>query len=245
MTRQKGATAAPAPASLGSKSRVSGSIDVNILLAFIFGVVFLAIMLCFAIWFPNPPPFQLKVFMVALSTAAAGIGAVLPGRLNVEFKSTVRAGGALALFVIVWFSQPVLEQTVVTLEEPKQSADPVIAAFLLDLDKGDAFAAYAQLDQVTIDSMVPTPALWQQLYDANIKPLGMRESRTLMGVNSVTSPAGVPVGIYKTYSYLGKYSAINGCRAEVVTVRANQDKHWRVYSYLISPMTIACPPSTK
>jgi uncharacterized protein DUF4019 len=225
-----------------TRARLTGSIDINILFSFVFGVVFLAIMLGFATWYPNPTPFQIKVFVTALSAAAAGVGAVIPGILNVRIKVVVRAGGALALFVIVWFSQPVLEQTVVTLQAPTESPTPVIDQFLSDLDKHDVAKAYADLDPLSRETMVPTLALWQQLYDANIKNLGQLESRKLMGVNSATSPSGAPVGIYQSNSYLGKYSNISGCRPEAVTVRATQDKQWRVYSYVIASSSIDCPP---
>jgi hypothetical protein len=222
---------------------LTGVIDINVLLSFVFGVIFLSIMLGFATGYPNPTPFQLKVFMTALSTAAAGVGAVIPGFLDVRVKGVVRAGGALGLFVVVWFSQPAIVQAVVTLEMPKQPANPVVSKFLSDLDSGDSGTSYNDLDQASRDTMVPTQALWQQLYDANVKDLGNLESRKLMGVNSITSPPGIPVGIYQQYSYIAKYSNVPGCRQEAVTVRATQDKQWRVYSYLISPVTIDCGPS--
>lgn len=239
MSRGSEATASRA------RSIINGAIDINILLAFVFGVVFLAVMLGFAIGFPNPAPFQIKVFVTALALAAAGVGAVLPGSLNIKYKNTVRASGALALFAIVWFSQPALEQNVVTLRAPTESPEPVVAAFLQSLDDGDTAASYAALDPVAVDAMVPTQQGWQRLYDANIRPLGRTESRMQMGVSSVTSPPGHPVGIYRTYSYLGAYSAIGGCREQAVTVRATQAKDWRVYSYVISPITIPCMPAGK
>jgi hypothetical protein len=228
-----------------TQKRIVGTIEINTLLGFIFGVIFLSVMLGFAVGFPNPTPFQLRVFMTALSTAAAGIGAVLPGYIEVRYKNLVRAGGALALFVIVWFFQPVIERHIVTLEAPSQSPDLVVSKFFADLDSGDVAATYRDLDQVSRDTMVPTEALWRQLYDANLKDLGKVETRKLMGVNAFESPSGFPVGIYQQFNYLTKFSNDSGCRPEALIVRATQDKQWRVYSYQISPASIECGPAAK
>ncbi len=56
------------------RGKITGTIDINTLLAFGFGVAFLIVMLGFAVAFPNPTPFQVRVFMTALATSAAGVG---------------------------------------------------------------------------------------------------------------------------------------------------------------------------
>jgi len=77
--------------------------------AFAFGVVFVVVMIYIALYVPNPTPTQWFVFRVVLALAAAGVGALLPGLLTVEAPPYVRAGGALALFVVVyWFNPPKL-----------------------------------------------------------------------------------------------------------------------------------------
>ena len=86
-------------------------------LAFTFGVVFVVVMLCLAVFFPNPTETQWFVFRVVLALAAAGVGAVLPGVINIQAGTVIRAGGALALFVIVyWYNPPKLVSS-----PPKQS----------------------------------------------------------------------------------------------------------------------------
>lgn len=84
---------------------VQGSISVDSLLAFSFGVVFVICLLVFAVAIPNPTDFTAFVFRVVLSLAAAGVGAVLPGLLEVTLPG-VRAGGALALAAVVYFMNP-------------------------------------------------------------------------------------------------------------------------------------------
>ena len=76
-------------------------------LSFIFGVVFVSVMLTVAVFIPNPTPFQQWLFRVVLALAAAGVGAVVPGMINVEWKDPkIRAAGAFALFVIVYLLNP-------------------------------------------------------------------------------------------------------------------------------------------
>jgi hypothetical protein len=80
--------------------------------AFAFGVVFLGIMLALAVFIPEPTDYQFFIFRVALALAAAGIGAVVPGFLHVEWKPKskympyIRAGGAIALFLIIYQLNP-------------------------------------------------------------------------------------------------------------------------------------------
>lgn len=75
--------------------------------AFAFGVCFLGALLLIAVRFPNPPPFQYTVFRVVLALSAAGVASLLPGFVRVEIPGSIRAGGAVAVFVIVYFLNPV------------------------------------------------------------------------------------------------------------------------------------------
>ena len=82
----------------------------QLIIAFSFGVTFVVTLIVLAIRFPNPTAFQYTVFRTILSLAAAGAAAMIPGFLNVELSATqaflLRAGGALAVFVIVFFRNP-------------------------------------------------------------------------------------------------------------------------------------------
>ena len=71
-----------------------------------FAVCFLLTLIVLAIKFPEPKPFQLTVFRVILSLAAAGIAASIPGLIEFEIKPGLRAGGALAVFAIIYFINP-------------------------------------------------------------------------------------------------------------------------------------------
>ena len=74
--------------------------------AFAFGVLFVAVLLGLAVVFPEPTAFQYTVFRIVLSLAAAGVAALVPGFLEVNVSTWVRAGGALGVFVVVYFYNP-------------------------------------------------------------------------------------------------------------------------------------------
>ena len=82
----------------------------QIVLAFIFGAIFITTLIVLAVAFPKPTSFQEGVFRIVLSLAAAGVASMIPGFLNVELGPSigvlVRAGGALAVFAIVFFFNP-------------------------------------------------------------------------------------------------------------------------------------------
>ena len=75
-----------------------------------FGFLFISTMLVIAILFPSPTNFQIFIFRVILSLAASGIGAFIPGFIDIEMKKKdlflLRAGGAIALFFIIYQINP-------------------------------------------------------------------------------------------------------------------------------------------
>ena len=74
------------------------------------GLVFLVAILLVAIFITEPTSFQIWVFRVVMALAAASFGATIPGFLNINMplwgKGAIAAGGALALFVIVYQLNP-------------------------------------------------------------------------------------------------------------------------------------------
>jgi hypothetical protein len=75
-------------------------------LAFAFGIAFIVAILILAIVFPNPTPFQYTIFRIVIALAAAGFAAEVPGMLDVRIANWVKATGALAVFVLVFFYNP-------------------------------------------------------------------------------------------------------------------------------------------
>jgi hypothetical protein len=84
------------------------------ILGFVFGTVFVVTILTLVTLLPNPTPAQYEIFRIVIALAAGGVAAVIPGLLNIQMqfgltegqKLAIQAGGALAVFVIVYFYSP-------------------------------------------------------------------------------------------------------------------------------------------
>ena len=80
------------------------------ILAFVFGVIFLAALLLFVLFVPNPTPPQFEVIRIILALVGGGVAAMIPGFLNLQLAARAalmfRAGGVLAVFAIVYFYSP-------------------------------------------------------------------------------------------------------------------------------------------
>lgn len=152
----------------------------QIVIAFVFGVTFIVGLMVLAVAFPKPTPFQYKVFRIVLSLAVAGAAAMVPGFINLEVSLTagllIRAGGALAVFVIVFFFNPaelspgaahrsVAEELVA--ENP--TIGPVWERF--DDDLQDAFALAANEARRQNKNYVSTRFLFAALLRLNVEPL--------------------------------------------------------------------------
>ena len=78
------------------------------ILSFTFGVTFVIVLLVIAFVQPQPSSFQYSVFRTVLALAGAGAVAVFPGFIEVKLGNWLRAGGALAVFVVLYFWNPAL-----------------------------------------------------------------------------------------------------------------------------------------
>ncbi|WP_019867646.1 hypothetical protein [Methylovulum miyakonense] len=99
----------------------------QITIAFLFGVSFVITLLVVAVKYPNPTAFQYNVFRIILSLAASGVAAMIPGFINLELSTgtelLIRAGGAIAVFVIIFFFNPAPLILSKTLENYKNEID--------------------------------------------------------------------------------------------------------------------------
>jgi hypothetical protein len=87
-----------------------------LILVFVFGAVFLGVLLLLSVVFPNPTKFTYEVCKVILAIATACIATLLSGFVNIEIDGKeftlpikIKAGGAFAIFVIVFFFNPASE----------------------------------------------------------------------------------------------------------------------------------------
>jgi hypothetical protein len=82
----------------------------EIRLAFLFGCLTLAAVLWLAFRSETLNEQQFEILRIVLALAGGGVGAVIPGFLDVNLqagtKLALRAGGALAVFVVLYFWSP-------------------------------------------------------------------------------------------------------------------------------------------
>lgn len=87
----------------------------EIVLAFVFGCVALATVLWLAFRSESLSNQQFEILRIVLALAGGGVGAVVPGFLDLHLKAgaklALRAGGALAVFVVLYFWSPAHWQT--------------------------------------------------------------------------------------------------------------------------------------
>lgn len=73
------------------------------------GVLFLLVLFVLAVMIPNPTNWQAFIFRGGFAISLSAIAAIVPGLLTVESriqKMSIRATGAIAVFVIVWLVNP-------------------------------------------------------------------------------------------------------------------------------------------
>jgi hypothetical protein len=198
--------------------------------AYLFGVAFVVVMLMIAVLFPRPTVFQVFVFRVVLALAAAGVAAMIPGFLNVELGTAVCAGGAIAVFVIIYFLNPAslvadTEPGPLPKGNPRKVAEEYLqVADSLDFEK--TWALFADTAKRVQDKAIVSEAYM------NVRiPLGQLSQRQLQGMQSSTSPPGWPAAHYRSFNFLTVFGD-GKARGEQVIVMS-EDKTWRVAAHTI------------
>jgi hypothetical protein len=69
----------------------------------IFAIIGLVVVITIAFYLPHPSQGQWYVFITVLALAGAGISAFLPGAIDWQVTSGLKAGGALAIFLVIFF----------------------------------------------------------------------------------------------------------------------------------------------
>jgi hypothetical protein len=70
------------------------------------GVGLTTVILLLVLFVPCPSTTQYFVFRIIIALAAAGLASVIPGVLKLHVRSGITAGGALAVFVSIYFFDP-------------------------------------------------------------------------------------------------------------------------------------------
>lgn len=105
----------------------------SVVLAFAFGSIFLLVVLLLA--FDGSPldDRQFEILRIVVALAGGGIGGIIPGFLDLNVKpsakATLRAGGGLAVFVVLYFWSPahwVNDQLGPVIQKTTGACSPVI-----------------------------------------------------------------------------------------------------------------------
>jgi hypothetical protein len=215
------------------------SSNIDRYLAFAFGIIFFGALLYLATIEKNPTALQTQIYVTILAIAAGGIGAILPGFIEVKYKGAVRAGGALGLAALIYLNAPAIAKYVPDFQTPTASSKPTIDAFFTALDSGDPDKSWVLLPEAARSQVNNSFDVWRELYKNDISPLGRVQSRIQIGQSLMKSPPGVPPGVYAQYTYKTKFANDAGYRTEMLILRGNSQDAWEVYSYQIS--TAATP----
>ena len=73
---------------------------------FLFGAMFTIVCLILAIYFPNPSPFQYIVFQIGSGLVYGRRGHILTRVLVGQVHPGIRAGGAIAVFILIFLINP-------------------------------------------------------------------------------------------------------------------------------------------
>jgi hypothetical protein len=207
----------------------------SLIAAFAFGVTFVVAVMSIALFRPNPTAFEYTVFRIVIALAAAGVGAVLPGFLDVQFKNWLRAGGALAIFVVVYFFAPVVPTPVdPVVDEPKVDAKAPADSWLALVDQQKYREAYDAMAKGFQEKYPYTQ--FDELLARERGALGKLIDRTFVSSTPFVSPPGAPKGAYRQYVYRSNFAGETKPIYESVWLHA-QGGQWGVSGFYIATKT--------
>lgn len=236
------------------RSFVTGEVDIKTLIAFGFGAIFVITILVFTTVVNNPSPTAIWTYRVILALAAGGVAAILPGFIDVKYKSVVQAGGAVGVFVLVLVAFPApapapapssvpapapekaAEVTSETFAWPTEDAGFAARKYVDLIDNGKLLEAYEGLDKA---AGIPW-ASFEASYKAGHAPLGAAVDRRQTGEQRGVDPPGKTKGGYVIITYQTKFANEAKCREEIVSLRATAEKIWRVSKHQASPQQVDC-----
>jgi hypothetical protein len=208
---------------------------------FAFGVIFLIAILVLVIWIPRPTIAQFFAFRLTLALAASGVGALMPGFISLEqplpHKGLLRAGGALALFVLVWSTNPAKLAIEEIAPPPIADARKVIEEAIRLVDEHDYARVYAMYSTGQRNSI--SEKTFAEMFGNARDPLGARtKGPQLYNGSAMPQFMGVK-GPFVTHVYVSRFAGSPQVWAEATAVIA-EDGQWKMNSHVIGPCE---PPS--
>lgn len=202
------------------------------ILIFAFGVIFVSVILVLTVLIDNPTPQQYAVFKTVLALAAAGVGAMLPGLLELQVNNFVRAGGAMAIFAVVYFYSPAAIEQVRKIVNPKGDADITLVDWFKRIDDGEYESAYNLLCD-------DAKAFYKKeqlisLFANQRGPLGAVKKRAKSGIQGSAAPAYAKPGTYMIVSFITSFDKKPGDFFENIMLQGTPDR-WIVCEHNLQP----------
>jgi hypothetical protein len=179
-----------------NEKTVVRSSNVDKYLVFAFGVIFVSVLLWLVFRETTPLSAEkAKIVHLVSALAAAGVGAALPGNIDIKHRSWLRASGAVALFVLVFVYEPA-RSVAPAGTWPDYDPDQVIQHHLSLIDKGDYEAAYHGLSAESKKQFSKAELI--KLFNTYRKPFGEVKNRSLIAIQTLPEFQGL-IGPFKGY----------------------------------------------
>lgn len=208
-----------------------GKLTAQMTLAFVFGVVFLSVIIYVVVVQPKLDSFGRMVILVVLSLAAGGVGAILPGFIVAGHPSKlVRAGGALAVFLVVLYfgSQYIKSDDGVVPYKPVADPSSVSNNFLSLVEAGKNDEAYSLTSKVFRSAM--NSFFFAESSKKILAKLGVPSSRIMVDQKIELNPVGVAPGFYCYTIYVVDYPNFPEKVYLYTTVVGEKDvADWRIF----------------
>ena len=169
------------------------------------GLGFALLIFLTILFFPCPTGAQYVVFKILISLGAAGIAAVIPGFLEFKHRKEITAGGALAVFVLVYFFNP-------TLIDPSSKCNNEPFEFTVSL-RGPALPEYPHLQDATLQLKLDNR--WDE---ANVDEFGDADFK---GIPGEFADKLVPLRLKSSFWQLQQDSVLLEGKSETVDIAPN------------------------
>lgn len=206
-----------------------GKLSAQMVLAFIFGVIFVSVILYLSVTHTALDPFTRMVFLVVLSLAAGGVGAVLPGFIVAgDPNKLVRAGGAVAVFLVVLYFGSKFITSTPEIFKPVPDPSLVSNKFVSAIDAAKIEEAYELTSKAFKSGM--SYFFFTENSKKIIAKLGVPNARSMIEQKVVDSPAGMAAGVYCYTTYAVDYSKSSvKIYQNVNLVGEKEANDWRVF----------------
>jgi hypothetical protein len=148
----------------------------------------------------------------------------------------IRAGGAMAVFVLVYFFNPpgLISSAEVIVQNPPSDYMPVVYDWLKIVDSGDYTAAYNHADPSTRENY--SSELFESLFSGYLNPLGKLKSRNLLSANSLKLLPTGEKGNFRLVVFESNFES-GEVQIEQILVSANSGK-WLVRDHTMTPKSL-------